>query len=110
MEYNGSQGTQMEEAKLQEFSLVCMESMTIHPTICLFPVSNACKHVQLHPKAAMILQFCVALTMQHHEIFLYSHHKIAENLHKVVVNQLLLYSMTMTESCILYNFQRNYLK
>ena len=76
----------MEEAKLQEFTLECMESTTIHPTTCLFPVFNASKQVQLHPEAAMILQFCVALTMRHHEIFIYRHHKIAENLHKVVVS------------------------
>ena len=87
---------QVEEAKLQEFSLVCMESTTIHPTTCLFPVCNASKHVQLHPEAAMILQFCVALTMRHHEILVYSHHKVAENLHKVV-HQYLLYSVTMTK-------------
>ena len=55
---------QMEEAKLQEFSLECMESMTIHPTTCLFYVSMlASKQVQLHPEAAMIFQLCVSLTM-----------------------------------------------
>ena len=59
----------MEEAKLQEFSLECMESMTIHPTTCLFHVDSS-KQVQLHPEAALIFQFCVALTMRH-EIFIY---------------------------------------
>ena len=53
---------QMEDAKLQEFRLACMESTTIHPTTCL-SVSNASKHVQLHPEATMILQFFAALTM-----------------------------------------------
>ena len=55
--------TQVEGDKLQEPSLECIESTTIHPTTYLFPVSNAIKHIQLHPEAAMILQFCVALTM-----------------------------------------------
>ena len=54
---------QMEEAKLQE-------SMTIHPTACLFDVSMLVSKYNLHPEAAMIFQFCLALTMRH-EIFIY---------------------------------------
>ena len=51
----------MEKAKLQEFSLECVQPLTIHPTTCLFPVSNASKQVQLHPEAAIILPFLCCL-------------------------------------------------
>ena len=46
---------QMEEANLQEFSLECMESMKTHLITCLFPVSNASKHVQLRPEALFLV-------------------------------------------------------
>ena len=51
----------MEKAKLQEYIPEFVESLTIHPATCLFPVSNASKQVQLHPEAALILPFLCCL-------------------------------------------------
>ena len=71
---------QMDQVKFQEFIFEYLESMTnlsttymmiqsaieqLPPVVtqCLFHASSVSEYAQLRPEDAIILQFCVALTM-----------------------------------------------
>ena len=89
---------QMEEAKASRIQPWVHRIHDNSSNNLFIPCVDASKQIQLHPEAAMIFQFCVALTRYMTWNFHLSlHHKIAENIHKVVVNQWLIYSMTITK-------------
>ena len=48
------------------------EQLSLVVTQCLFHASTTSDHAQLSPEDAIILKFCVALTMWHHGIFVYT--------------------------------------
>ena len=48
------------------------EQLSLVVTQCLFHASTTSDHAQLRPEDAIMLQFCVALAMWHHEIFVYT--------------------------------------
>ena len=52
----------------------------------LFHASATCDHAQLHPKDAIILQFCVALAMWHHGIFVYRQKMFWETLRCICIH------------------------
>ena len=78
----------MDQVKFQEFIFEYLEPVTnwsttymltqssieqlpLVVTQCLFHASSANEYAQLRTEAAIILQFCVALAMWGHEIFVY---------------------------------------
>ena len=80
---------QIDQVKFQEFIFEYLELMTnssttymlLQSTIeqlplvvtqCLFHASSTNEYAQLRPESAIILQFCVALAMGDHEIFVYT--------------------------------------
>ena len=88
LEYNGGQGTSGSDltAKIKLWVMESTTNTTIMYTLiqlpkeqlslvvtkCLFHASTASDHAQLGPEDAIILQFCVALAMWHHGIFVYN--------------------------------------
>ena len=47
------------------------EQLSLVVTRCLFHAPTTSDHVQLRPEDAIMLQFCVALAVWHHGIFVY---------------------------------------
>ena len=48
------------------------EQLSLVVTQCLFYASTTSDHAQLRPEDTVIFQFCVALTMLHHGILVYT--------------------------------------
>ena len=57
---------------IQLQSRISAEQLPLVVTQCLFHVSNTSEYAQLRPEAAIIVQFCVALAVWDHEIFVYA--------------------------------------
>ena len=88
LEYNGSQGASGSDwtAKIKFWVLesttdasimyivmqLLKEQLSLVVTQCLFHASTTSDYAQLSPEDAIILQFCVALAMWHHGVFVYS--------------------------------------
>ena len=109
LEYNGSHGVSGDQIKIKlrvlesttNASIMYMliqllkEQLSLIVIQCLFHASTTSDHAQLRPEYDTVLQFCVALAMWHHGIFVYNNENQVKQLcvwnRTAVINTSVLY-------------------